>query len=99
MAEMFADKPSEKKAPAAMEKPPELASRVISRGPAEVHGAIDTLGRSAEHMRIPSEGSYKDVATADMSMRIAKNVQALGLFENSGTSPLSERFAKMLRSV
>ena len=93
MAETFAERKAA--APAPVEKD-ELASRVIMRGPVELHSPIDTLGRSAEHMRIPAEGTYHSAAQAESKMRIASNVHNLRL---EGTAPLPERLIRALQEV
>jgi hypothetical protein len=94
MSATFAEKKAAVVSP--VEKAPELVSQVIKRGPAELHSPIDALGECSKNMRTPSEGTYHSVSTADSKMRIASNVQQ---FMQEGTTPLPERFVKMLQSV
>ncbi len=94
MSATFAEKKDAEISP--VEKAPELASQVIKRGSAELHTPIDALGTCSMNMRIPSEGTYHSVMTADFKMRVAANVQQFML---EGTTPLPERFVKMLQSV
>ncbi len=94
MAESFAEKKAAEVSP--LKKAPELVSQVIRRGPAELHTPIDALSICSENMRIQSEGTYHSVSTADSKMRIAANVQQ---FVQEGTTPVHERFMKMLQSV
>ena len=77
---------------------PELASRVIKRGPAEVHGALDSLSAAAMNREIGrhSEGTHHSVIKAAQATRIAGNVQT---HLQEGTTPLNERFIKMLQCV
>jgi|GEM_PF-6822744 len=81
---------------AQVQNAPELASQVIKRGPAELHTPIDALGTCSMNMRIPTEGTYHSVDTAAQKMRFASNAQQ---FMQEGTTPLPERFIKMLQSV
>jgi hypothetical protein len=96
MAETFA----ERKAVAVVPKVEvqELSSRVIKRGPAEVHVALDSLSSAATNREIGrhSEGTHHSVAKAAQAARIAGNVQA---HLQEGTTPLNERFIKMLQSL
>lgn len=94
MVEVFAEKKAAEKG---VEKPPELYSKVISRGPVELYSPLNALDRSATNMRIPSESTYHSVSTADLSLRIAKNVQSLRIGE--GTTSLPERFFKLLQNI
>ncbi|MFN7991688.1 MAG: hypothetical protein U0R44_06030 [Candidatus Micrarchaeia archaeon] len=72
----------------------------IQREQREFHSPLDSLGRIARNLRIPSEqtrpGSERAVARSDQDMRIARNVSALRL---EGSTPLHARFLRMLESV
>jgi hypothetical protein len=60
-----------------------------------IHNPIDSLGRAAEHMRIPCEGSYANSHQADFALRVAANLDSLGLAAN----PLPRRFAKLIEAL
>jgi hypothetical protein len=96
MAETFAERKTVAILPT--EKAPELASRVIKRGPAEVHGALDSLSAAATNREIGrhSESTHHSVAKAAHATRLAGNVQ---VHLREGTTPLNERFIKMLQSL
>ena len=86
------------------ERPAEAVQRrempAISREQREFHTSLDTLGRSAVHMRIPNEstrqGGARAVSKADLDMRVARNVSALRL---EGSTPVHERLLRMLESL
>jgi hypothetical protein len=60
-----------------------------------VHNSIVSLGRTARNMRISSEGTYRRPHRADVALRIAANVDTLGLQAN----PLPRRFEKLLETI
>lgn len=60
-----------------------------------IHNPIESLGRTAEHMRIPVEGTYRKSSEADFALRISLNLEPLGLESN----PLPRRFARLLESL
>lgn len=60
-----------------------------------IHNPVDSLGRVAEHMRTRSEGAYASAQQADFALRIAANLEPLGLEGN----PLPRRFARLLDSL
>ncbi|MEW6723083.1 MAG: hypothetical protein AB1324_07505 [Candidatus Micrarchaeota archaeon] len=84
--------------PAEAVKPREMPA--ISREQREFHTPLDTLGRSAMHMRTPNEsarqGGPRAVSRADLDMRVARNVSALRL---EGSTPVHERLLRMLESI
>ncbi|MBU0532214.1 hypothetical protein KKB44_01845 [Candidatus Micrarchaeota archaeon] len=57
-----------------------------------IHHSIDSLSRGADHIHIPSEGTYLSSIEANFANVISRNVNALGL----ESSPLSSRFARIL---
>jgi hypothetical protein len=81
-------------------KPPERVMPTIRRDEREQHTPIDVLGRSALHMRTPAEltrpGGERALARADLDMRLARNVSLLRM---EGSTPLPERFLKMLEGL
>jgi hypothetical protein len=60
-----------------------------------IHNPIDSLGRTAEHMRTRTEGTYGTPQQADFALRVAANIEPLGLEAN----PLPRRFAKLLETL
>lgn len=86
MSEVFAEK----------EKPKKRLLPAITRGE-ELHSAIDTLGRSASHIRLTSEstvlGGTKAIARAGNDMDIAANV------DKTRSIPVPERFQNLLSSL
>jgi hypothetical protein len=60
-----------------------------------IHNPIDSLGRTAEHMRTRSEGAYRNPHQADFALRVAANIENLGLEAN----PLPRRFARLIESL
>ncbi|NYZ74102.1 hypothetical protein H0O00_03090 [Candidatus Micrarchaeota archaeon] len=91
MAETFKEK----------EVPKERVLPSVSRARGEeFHSPIDTIGRSASHIRLTSEsarlGGARAVIRADQDMAIAKNVSDLKL---EGSTSLSERLQNMLASL
>lgn len=60
-----------------------------------IHNPIDSLGRTAEHIRTRAEGAYGSPHQADFALRIASNLETLGLEAN----PLPRRFAKLIESL
>lgn len=60
-----------------------------------IHNPIDSLGRTAEHMRTSPEGAYRTSHQADFALRVVANIESLGLEAN----PLPRRFAKLLEAL
>jgi hypothetical protein len=65
-----------------------------------LHSPLDSLGRSAVHLRTPAEstriGGPKAISKTDLDMRITRNVSSLRL---EGSTPLHERLIKLLESM
>jgi hypothetical protein len=76
----------------------ELSSRVIMRGPAELHSAIDVMSAARENRELGrhSEGTFHSVRAAEQAAGFAAGVQK---HLNEGTTPLPERVIKMLQSL
>jgi hypothetical protein len=72
----------------------------IQRDGMEFHTPIDTLSRSATHLRTPAEntrqGGSRAMARSDFDMRVARNVSEMRL---EGSTPLHERFLRLLSSI
>jgi len=88
MAGMFKEK----------ETPKERLLPSVSRAE-EFHGPIDSLGRSASHIRLTGESTHAGgaaVIKADRDMAIARNVSALKL---EGSTPVRERFKQLLNAL
>jgi hypothetical protein len=98
MAETYAERRAAPVIPAEKEKPPELSSRVIRRGPAELHSPIDTLSSAKANRELGrhSEGTHHSVQKAAQATVLASNVQ---MHLNEGSAPLHERFIRMLQSI
>lgn len=96
MAESFLDRKAVPVVP--VEKAPELSSRVIKRGPSELHSPLDTLSVASESRTLGrySEGTHHSVSKAAHATKVAANVQE---HLNEGTASLHERFIKMLQSL
>ncbi len=95
MAEIF------KKESLKDEAPKERLLPSVSRARGEeLHSPIDTLGRTASHIRLTSEstlsGGARAMARADSNMAIAKNVSDLRL---EGSAPVRERFRQLLNAL
>jgi len=92
MAETFREKEAQ--------RPAERLLPAIRREEGELHSALDSIGRSARHLRIPNEstrpGQEKAIARADFDMRVARNVSELRL---EGSAPLHERLLRMLQGI
>lgn len=77
------------------EAPKERLLPAVSRAE-EFHSPIDSLGRSASHIRLRSEsaraGGATAIARADLDMRIARNVSELRL----EAFPWGERFQQLV---
>jgi hypothetical protein len=90
MAEVFREKP----------RAPERVLPIIQREERELHSALDTIGRSAAHLRIPVEstrsGNSRAIARSDLDMRIARSVSSLRL---EGSTPLHARFMRLIESM
>jgi hypothetical protein len=61
-----------------------------------LHHPIDSLSRSATHIRIPPDATYTNLVDADRSVGIARNISDLGL--NEAVS-LTRRFQMLLETV
>ena len=88
----MAEKYAEKTAP----KQEERLLPAIRREEADLHTSLDILARTAGHRNTHSESTYSDVKAADLGMRVARNAQP---YVSEGTTPLRERFARLLDAV
>lgn len=68
----------------------------IEKVQAELHAALDVLAAAASHAAIRAEASYRDVRTADLSARIARNRER---YLAEGTTPLAERFVQSMGKI
>lgn len=78
------------------EKPVAKALPAIKLVQAEVHGAVDVLGRAAEHSKIPTDATYRTVPGAELSVTIAGNAQK---YVSEGSRPLQERFLELVGTL
>ncbi|MBN1169721.1 hypothetical protein JXA56_01730 [Candidatus Micrarchaeota archaeon] len=61
-----------------------------------VHHPLVALTRTARHLRINPEATYKSVNTADFAFSVVSNLSRLRL---DASAPVSLRFAKMLEAM
>ena len=71
----------------------ELPTFSLIRG---YHHPLVALTRTAKHLKINPEATYKSVNTADFALSVASNLSRLRL---DATAPIPSRFAKMLEAM
>lgn len=81
------------------EKPQERVLPSIAREQRELHSPLDSLSRSAVHLRLPAESARRGgsaVRKSDLDMRVARNAHELRL---EGSEPIAQRFSRLLEAV
>ena len=60
------------------------------------HHPLVSLTRTARHLSLSPDATYRSVQTADFALSVVTNVSKLRL---DATAPISSRFARMLEAI